>query len=77
MNSKREQEAGITLDFKRITLGNLISLAVGLAAIVGSYYSLKAEVLSAREEIAIVRNDIAWIKASLGGDRGSLAKRTP
>lgn len=54
----KDQEANIKVDFKRITLGNILSIAIGLAAIAGSYYNLKSD-------ISVMQNDIAWIKQSL------------
>lgn len=61
---KSEPEASVSFDFHRITLGNLISIVTGVIAVFLAYSSLKSD-------IAIMRNDIVWIKAELT-DRPSI-----
>lgn len=48
----------LDLSFKRITLGNLMSMTTIIVTVVLAYSNIKAE-------LAVMQNDISWIKKEM------------
>lgn len=63
-----KEEANIKVDFKRITLGNVLSIATMIASVFLAYSSIKSE-------LAVMSNDIAWIKSVLSDKMNIVSNR--